>query len=386
MRIPALSLLVLVLLSFSAPAADYPQFRGGVTRTGVFEGSPGIAGRQVWKFQSRGSLVGSPVLAGGTIYFGSGNAVHALDREGEERFHFKTGGYIRSTPAVEGNVIYVSCDDGFLYAASASDGKPMWKASICRPGCYGRLWDYWDYYSSSPVVVSGMVVVGSLDGSVYALDASTGKVRWSFATKNIVRSSPAVWDGRVFVGGVDGHLYCLDLKSGSKLWEFATIQGSISELGEVISTPAVAGGVVYFGSRDCNLYALDAKTGKELWRNSHDPSWIMGSPAVGEGRVFVGSSDGFFLRAVEAGTGKEIWTTKTPGAVYSSPALAGGNVYFGVGNPYHHVGKGRIEALDAATGKEKWSVETPAFVWSSPLVDGDMLVVGCCDGCLYAFR
>jgi outer membrane protein assembly factor BamB len=74
---------------------------------------------------------------------------------------------------------------------------------------------------------------------------------WNFAAGNAVESSPAVADGYVYVGSWDGNVYCLDASTGVKVWNYTT--GGLVE-----SSPAVAGGYVYVGSTDKNVYCLDA--------------------------------------------------------------------------------------------------------------------------------
>jgi outer membrane protein assembly factor BamB len=56
----------------------------------------------------------------------------------------------------------------------------------------------------------------SLDGTVYALDASTGQKLWSYTTGGFVPSSPTVANGEVYVGSGDGKLYAFDLAANLK--------------------------------------------------------------------------------------------------------------------------------------------------------------------------
>jgi len=84
---------------------------------------------------------------------------------------------------------------------------------------------------------------------VHALDAATGKRRWSFATRARVDSSPAVAGDRVVVGSGDGKLYVLDMQSGKKIWEF--------EAGAAITaSPAIANGRIVIGDTDGRVYAI----------------------------------------------------------------------------------------------------------------------------------
>jgi serine/threonine-protein kinase len=62
---------------------------------------------------------------------------------------------------------------------------------------------------SSPAVAGGVVYVGSTDNYVYALDASTGDLRWRYQTGHRVESSPTVAGGVVYVGSTDNYVYAL---------------------------------------------------------------------------------------------------------------------------------------------------------------------------------
>jgi serine/threonine-protein kinase len=61
--------------------------------------------------------------------------------------------------------------------------------------------------NSSPAVANGVVYVGSWDNDVYALNAKTGDLLWSYATGAGVDSSPAVANGVVYVGSGDSNVF-----------------------------------------------------------------------------------------------------------------------------------------------------------------------------------
>jgi len=93
--------------------------------------------------------------------------------------------------------------------------------------------------------------VGSDDGNIYAINATTGAKVWSYTTGYVVESSPAVSNGVVYVGSGDRNVYALSATTGAKLWNYTTGNS-------VRSSPAVVNGVVYVGSGDHNIYALNA--------------------------------------------------------------------------------------------------------------------------------
>ena len=133
----------------------------------------------------------------------------------------------------------------------------------------------------------------------------------------------------------------------------------------VYSSPAVSDGKVYIGSDDGNVYCLDADDGIEKW-NYTTGYWADSSPAVSDGKVFIGSLD-YKVYCLDAGDGTEIWTYATGGWVYSSPAVSDGKVFIGSWD-------GNVYCLDADDGTEIWTYATGAWVWSSPAV---------CDGKVY---
>ena len=68
-------------------------------------------------------------------------------------------------------------------------------------------------------MANGVVYIGSFDHNVYALNASTGALLWSYATGDVVTSSPAVANGVVYVGSQDNNLYALNASTGGQAVE-----------------------------------------------------------------------------------------------------------------------------------------------------------------------
>jgi hypothetical protein len=100
--------------------------------------------------------------------------------------------------------------------------------------------------------------------------------------------------------------------------------------------------------------------------------------------VFVGSSDGHFIQAVDASTGSEVWRLPTKANVLSSPLYIGGALV--VGTHRSDAPWGDLLALDAATGAVRWRLRLDDAIDSSPVAAGGELYVGTDGGALLAIH
>jgi outer membrane protein assembly factor BamB len=267
---------------------------------------------------------------------------------------------IRTSVTISGNRAYVGTFDGSIFALDASTGAEIWNFATG-----GSVW-------SSPTVANDMVYIGSNDFTVYALSTASGSKIWNFTTGGGVFSSPTFVQEVVYVGSTDNNVYALDASNGAKIWNFSTG-------GQVRDSPAVVNGVVYVGSQDGNFYALNAATGVLLWSSTtgDGDTYTNSSPAVVNGVVYVGSTD-TNLYAFQASDGSKVWSYTTGGKVSSSPAVFGGVVYVGSED-------GSVYAIDASSGSKKWSHATGGPVYSSPAIADGVVYVGSWDNTVYAF-
>lgn len=361
-------LLVPVLALTAAALPAQSMFRGEPTHAGVTtEKAPRKFTRVKWKFPTGDRVVASPVLAGGTIYFGGDDGhIYAVEAEtGRQIWKHATKGPVPCTPAVAGGVVYAVSYDGKFYALDAKDGSVKWKFATGgerrfeAKGLHGMLpktqtiADAFDVFLSSPLVADGTVYFGSGDGHLYALDAANGELRWKFKTDDVVHASPALAGGVVYVGSWDSRFYAVDAKTGAEKWRFqAGTDDLIHNQVGFQSSPAVVDGVVYTGCRDAQLYALDAATGKEKWKFDNAGSWVISSPAVANGKVYFATSDSALFHVVEAATGKSLVKEKSKSYMFSSPVVAGDVALIGVLN-------GSVEARDANSGELLWTFQSP---------------------------
>jgi outer membrane protein assembly factor BamB len=359
-------------ISFTPSTVDWwPMFHHDLTHSGYSNSTAPTTNQTLWI--GRINPVGydtwgysSPVVSDGIVYAGScwGGAYPCLfafnASTGEEIWNSSAPIEVLSSPAVAYGRVYVASIFGTLYAFNALTGEVVWSYALSA--------GYTDW--SSPVVANGIVYVGSGVGcSIIALNAATGAFLWSYHTGGPIHSSPAVASGLVFFAAGDFYVYALNAQTGEFVWR--------SDYGNSgYSSVAVAYGKVYIEQNPFVL-ALNSTNGAFIW------SYYMGqgdnaysSPAVVNGRVFVGSDNGG-IYCLNATSGGWIWNYTT-GPVWSSPAVAGGIVFVGSFDD-------NVYALNSSTGVKIWSFTTGGAVESSPAVADGTVFVDSDDGNVYAF-
>jgi len=271
------------------------------------------------------------------------------------------GDWIRSSPTVHNNVVFIGADDGAsmggVYALNGTTGEQIWN--------YTTGGDVF----SSPAVVYDRVYFGSYDRKLYCLDETNGNRLWSFQTGDVIYSSPCVTENKVVFGSNDHKLYCLDATTGNHLWNFSTWEA-------VYSSPAIAGGKVFFGSCDATVYVLALTNGTLIWSYTTDGS-ITDSPSVLDGKVFISSSNRIYC--LDASDGDLIWSYTAGGTILSSPATAEGNVFIGCNDH-------KMYCLSAVNGQLKWTFTTGDVIYSSSAVADGKLFFGSNDKKVYCLN
>ncbi|MFC0272380.1 PQQ-binding-like beta-propeller repeat protein [Metabacillus herbersteinensis] len=364
---------------------DWTMFHGDAQHTGYAKDTLEAGLNLGWTYRTPGTiLTSSPAIVDGIVYIGTRDedsnehhAIHAVNQKtGKKLWQVKADAQVQSSPAVADGIVYASSIRGTLYAMDAKTGKIIWEKSVGKD----EVQRAWMYYS--PTIDNGVVYQAYSTGSggaMMALDANTGEELWNapLAGGWIVESTPVVQDGKVYVGADGGWLIAIDASTGKEIWRQKPAGGWMH------SMPSISEGRVYMGYQGGLLVALDAATGKELWRyKSSDSSYIHGgatgsSAAVADGFVYMGFPDGNVV-ALDAATGSLKWKFRTQGGIISSAAVSGEVVFIGSND-------GNLYAFDRLTGQPLWQHEIGAWVASSPAISGNTLVVGALDGNLYAF-
>jgi len=238
-------------------------------------------------------------------------------------------------------------------------------------------WDGTTYYDGWPVYTAN---------DTLAVDAvgGWGVQAWFYDAEGILRNETGLEKIRVNTRelvdwwpmfhhdpGHTGYSTSTAPNTNNTIWNYTTGNW-------VASSPAVADGKVYVGSWDCKVYCLDASTGAHIWSYTTG-SCVYSSPAVADGKVYVGSCD-CKVYCLDASTGTHVWSYTTGDYVTSSPAVADGKVYIGSDD-------NKVYCLDALTGAHVWNYTPGSDLYSSPAVaDGKVYVGSLFNGKVYCLR
>lgn len=217
---------------------------------------------------------------------------------------------------------------------------------------------------SQPTAAGGWLFVGSQNGTVYALDAQSGCIIWTYTAKGGVRTAPVLRihdEGRsatVFLGDTGAHLYALDAKTGTLKW---TRQVDAHPLARITGSPVLDGTHLYVpvssleetaagqqGYECCtfrgSVAALDAETGRVEWQTyTTPPAKMVGVNAAGT--------------KLWAPSGVGIWSSPSVDRKRNVVYVTTGNTYSGT---EAEATGDAILALDPATGAIKWTRQLTA--------------------------
>jgi outer membrane protein assembly factor BamB len=257
---------------------------------------------------------------------------------------------IEFQPVLMSGRLYYQKNNGEIYAVSATTGRVRWRRHI------GGL------SASAPAAAGGKVyavvnkggeggIAGAGPGRVVAMDGRTGRIRWAKRLASAAESSPLAHAGRLYLGSQDGTVYCLLAKSGRIVWRYRAG-------GAVKAGPAFSQNRIYVAAYGGTITALRAGNGSVIWRSGTSgrsfgrAGNFYGTPAVSFGRVYAGNTDGR-VYSFAAGSGRLAWSRSTGGFVYAAPAVAD---VPGM-KPAVFIGSysGRFMALDARSGAVIWS-------------------------------
>jgi len=296
-------------------------------------------------------------------------------------FPREQGETVRLTPLAAGRLVFVSVGTE-VAALDAATGKTRWRRPV-PPRSAGQHEEHHGgpplplAMCSIPAHASRTLFFSTTDGRALALDAATGKPRWSSSlvvdVEALCRPECTGQCGAEPQDGDESNRYEWEACTEQCLTDcglpYTETEDSFTDPDSGPSCPpaAVAAGTLYLGFNGW-LHALDARTGKQRWR--YWAAKPFGSPVISGDRVLI---SGIEAIALDAKTGKERWreTGSGPGqepVLDVTPAAAGNSLFFG--------GLGRLLVVDPGTGKLRFTVELYSEEDQQPLLQGLPAVSG----------
>jgi outer membrane protein assembly factor BamB len=370
--------------------SDWSSFRGSVETPGVGQTGPSDLSKAAWTFETGAAITSSPAVVDGKVFFGSNDKnLYCINaKDGIKVWSFPTKYMVLSSPAVSAGKVFTGADDGNIYALDAITGNQVWATKIYETPPKVLFMSTWQP-RSSPLIVGNKLYVGALDGKVYCLNTGDGSKSWAYTTGGPIGGSPAYSNGVIYITSTDRNLYALDATTGNLKWKVET-HSATTDWTQVFNfgTPTVAEGKVFVGggvadTDAIHFLALNVADGSTAWRiilpgSNTQP---VSAPTYYKGVLYL--SEFMSASARNATTGELMWKQWLGHEIYSSAAvsndLRGAKVYIGC-NTYS------ITCLDATTGKPTSLYTTNGPVESSPALWDGVLFVTSFDGKLYCFN
>jgi outer membrane protein assembly factor BamB len=241
-----------------------PAYKDGVVYSASLNGTVLAAnattGTVLWQTGYDGDIWSSPALDDNCLYAGTnlGRLFSLWQDDGSERWNltYPGGWTVYSTPAVSGGVVLGAFSNyglgaGELVAVNASTGRPEWTfhsqgtystPAVTEDAVYAHVWNktaggsflvaiplrdpngdgvisegelLWSFQTmdfeggSSPLVTDNLVVVGSSDGKLYAVNRTSGVPAWNASVGGKIVGSPLLSERKIYIGSMGGTVSCI---------------------------------------------------------------------------------------------------------------------------------------------------------------------------------
>src|SRR5919202_4859740 len=241
-----------------AEQSSWKMFRGNAMRTGISSSTLSAKPSLKWVTEL-GPMISSPIIDNGIVYVATTTGrIFALNMyQREEKWHTNIDSPIISSPLIEQDLLICATFDSWIkekilpssnhiVALYVNTGEIAWKIKTSG-----------DVFSS-PCLANDIIVVGSLDKYIYAVDMQ-GDLKWRVETQGEVWSSPSFNGNELFVGSDDGFIYCLTLDGGLQ-WK-TKLDGKIRSSSPCLSND----GLIFIGTHNGSIYCLKQSNGLIMW-------------------------------------------------------------------------------------------------------------------------
>ena len=213
--------------------------------------------REKWRLQEESDIGAGSARTGNLLITTTTEGyIKALNIEtGRQKWKFINGAKTYSTPATDGKRVIVAAADGMVYALKTRSGKKIWK------------FDSRQAMVASPVIHREKVFITGSHGRCYAINLADGSVIWSNdQIDGFVETIPLVYKGILIFGTWDNHLYALDTETGKIKWDWST--GYTNRmLSPAACVPVAVNDRVFVVAPDRKMACINALTGEVIWHS-----------------------------------------------------------------------------------------------------------------------
>ena len=229
--------------------------------------------------------------------------------------------YTEITPSIDGDVIYAASEDGSVVAIDISSGNTLWEIQVE------------EVITGGVGSGEGLVMIATESAELIALGQADGAVKWQQAVSSEVLSAPQTNGDIVVAQTVDDKLIALNVDDGEQRWVYEATLPTLTLRGS--SKPAITADAVIAGFSNGTLVAVSPEDGVYLWEErvavpdgEYDIDRVIdvdGDLLLDSGRVFAASYQGN-LMAMELKTGRIVWAMEA--SSYHGMAQGFGNIYY----------------------------------------------------------
>lgn len=313
-----------------------------------------------WKAAALGPLEEPPTVGADGVFLGARDQrAYALWPDGRPRWSRALGIFsdVLGRTMRAGSLVVVADRSGQVTALDAESGAVKWRVRLAEP-------------AGGIAAPSKDVVVLAESSALIGLKTANGEERWRVKLPGPL-AAPAVAtesDALVLAATIDGSLVAVEATTGHEIGRFAI--GA-----RPVAPPAVATSGYLVATEDGLLRLLATKDGHETW-HKRLPAVATAAPLATAATVFVPVGDR--LMALDLRDGAERWSYELRAPIRATPAATrAGRLYVGASD-------GTLYALASETGALRWSFHTSGEILAQPLANADTVYVASRDFTLYA--
>lgn len=318
------------------------NFGKGINKRDILLASPVVGNNNIYVMDSKGKVSAFELKSGNILWENTLSANVGGFKEAKSK---------ASGLALDGDTLFATTGFGGVFAMNATTGKPLWRIVVESP------------IRIAPAVTDKMLLIQTVDNTLFALDKKNGKELWRFevAHEDTVIAGGAVpaydaEDNVVVAGFSNGEIVVLNATVGTPLWSQMLIYNeqvrSSTEINTIGAYPIVEEGIIYAISNSNSLASLDMRTGDKLWEKEIGS---MQNMLLAGDYLFVISNKNI-LYAIEKYSGDIVWSVDVRGylieedddidvSIYAgSPLMLNSDILLAFSN-------GKILKINAADGK-----------------------------------